>query len=352
MRIIVDVQHPAHVHFFKNMIWDLEKKGHEILVTAKYKEITTHLLDTYKFNYKTLGSNQNGMLKKAIGLAAYDLRLLAVSLKFKPDILMGILNESVAHVGFILRKPSITFTDTEGVKLSEKLTIPFTTAVCTPSCFRDDFGEKHVRYNGYHEIAYLHPKRFKPDSSLLDGLGIKNGERFTIVRFISWRAVHDIGLRGIKDEEKIEFVKSLEKFGKVFVTSENEFEGELEKYRINVPVEKMHSLMKYAQMYIGEGGTMAVEAALLGTPAIHIESTSDGRPTGELSGNFLELRDKYKLLYMFADDTKALKKAEEILSDKKSKKNWENRVKSLFKDKVDVTAWMEDFVLGYPEVAK
>ncbi len=44
---------------------------------------------------------------------------------------------------------------------------------------------------------------------------------------------------------------------------------------------------------------MAVEAGILGTPAIHIESTSGGQATGETCGNFLELRDKYELIFFY-----------------------------------------------------
>ena len=29
MRVLFDIVHPAHVHFFKHMIWELEKRGHQ-----------------------------------------------------------------------------------------------------------------------------------------------------------------------------------------------------------------------------------------------------------------------------------------------------------------------------------
>lgn len=41
MKVLVDIGHPAHVHLFKNMIWERERKGHEILITAREKEITS-----------------------------------------------------------------------------------------------------------------------------------------------------------------------------------------------------------------------------------------------------------------------------------------------------------------------
>jgi predicted glycosyltransferase len=35
MKVLIDMGHPAHVHFFKNTIWELEKRGHEVKVTAR-----------------------------------------------------------------------------------------------------------------------------------------------------------------------------------------------------------------------------------------------------------------------------------------------------------------------------
>lgn len=349
MKILVDVQHPAHVHFFKNMIWGFEKEGNDVLITTKDKEITTNLLDAYGFDYDILGKHESWLGGKAIGLLRYDFNLLKIARKFGPDILTGILNESVSHIGFLTRKPSITFTDTEGVKLSEKLTLPFTNAVCTPDCFREDFGKKHVRYRGYHELAYLHPNYFKPDPSIFEDLGISKKEKFIAVRFISWKAVHDIGLHGIRDTEKLKFIKELEEFGRVFVTSEQRMGKKLEKYRISAPLEKIHSILYHSDLYIGEGGTMAVEAAILGTPAIHVESTSQGTPTGERSGNFLELRDKYGLLSMFSEENAALSKAVEILENGKSKKIWKKRREKLLNEKIDVNEWMIKFINNFPD---
>ena len=52
MRIVVDINHPAHVHYFKNFIWEMEKRGHAILITASEKDISYRLLDAYDgFNY-------------------------------------------------------------------------------------------------------------------------------------------------------------------------------------------------------------------------------------------------------------------------------------------------------------
>ena len=302
MKVLVDIGHPAHVHFFKNAIWKLESKDHEVQITARDKEIALYLLEAYGFKYHNLGKNQKGLAKKAIGMLKIDFEMYKVVKKFNPDVLIGIHSPYVAQVSKLLRKPSLIFTDTEHAKLANILTFPFATAICTPSCFKKDIGPKQIRYNGYHELAYLHPNYFTPDSSVLDELGLKEGERFIIMRFVAWDASHDVGHKGISIEMRRRFVSELEKYARVLITSESELPAEFETYRVKVAPEKMHDLLYYAALYVGEGGTMASEAVVLGTKAIHTSTT------GKYCGVFDELH-KYGLLDVIENSEQALERA-------------------------------------------
>ena len=71
MKITVDINHPGHVHFFKNFIWEMEKKGHETLITALDKDVTYDLLDHYGFEYLKLGQHKKSMLKKIADLPPF-----------------------------------------------------------------------------------------------------------------------------------------------------------------------------------------------------------------------------------------------------------------------------------------
>ena len=270
MKVLVAIGHPAHVHFFKNTIWKLEEDGYEVKITARDKDTTLNLLDAYGFKYENLGKYQKKVLNKPVGLIIRDYKSYKIANEFQPDILTGISSIYLAHVSRLIRKPHISFEDTEHAKLIIWLTNPFTDIICTPLCFKKDLGKKQVRYNGYHELAYLHPNYFKPDPSVLDDLGLSKEDRFVVLRFVSWSASHDIGQYGLDLEAKQRFVKELEKYCRVFITSEAELGKEFENYKIGVPPEKMHDLLYYAMMYIGEGATMATEAGILGTPSIYI----------------------------------------------------------------------------------
>ena len=75
MRIVVDINHPAHVHYFKNFIWEMEKRGHEILITASHKDVATELLHRYNLPFIDLGSYGSSLVKKILNLPIMDLKM-------------------------------------------------------------------------------------------------------------------------------------------------------------------------------------------------------------------------------------------------------------------------------------
>ncbi|WP_202320060.1 DUF354 domain-containing protein [Archaeoglobus neptunius] len=346
MKIMVDVGHPGHVHFYRNPVANWKRNGHEVLVVARDKDLTVSLLNSFGIEHVKIGESKNGLIGKGLDMIAKDLKLLKIARKFKPDILTGIFSPYISQVGSLINRPSVIFNDTEMVRYSQLVTT-FASVICTPRCFRGNV-RKNIRYDGYQELAYLHPNYFEPDRSVLEDLGI-DGERYIVMRLISWSAYHDSGLKGLDYKQLLETVKHFEKYGRVFITSEREINGPLKRHLLKVSPEKIHSVLHHADLYFGEGGTMAVESALLGTPAIHVESDKSGRPTGETSGNFVELRDRYDLLFFYADHDTAVEKATELLESDNTKREWQKKREKLIRDKVDVAEWVTQFVEEYPE---
>jgi len=343
MRILVGIEHPKRVHFWKNIIWNLEKRGHKIKIAARVKDVTLRLLDAYGFEYEIYGKNYRDILKKAYGMIESDIKLLRIAKVFKPDIFVGKGSIYMGQVSKILGKPYICFSDTEHATLANMLTYPFADVICIPFCFKKRINPEHVRYNGYEELAYLHPKYFKPDPSVLDDLGLSKYDKFIIIRLVSWEAIHDVGQHGIGAKMRAQYISKFEQYGRVFISSEGKLGNEFEEYALRIAPEKFHSLLYYAQLYIGEGGSTATEAAILGTPSIHISSTA------KYCGNFEDLHRNYRLIYTFSDDRRALEKAIEILEDPNSKRKWRQRREKMLKEKIDVTAFITDFIENFPE---
>ncbi|KGK99155.1 hypothetical protein LI82_03760 [Methanococcoides methylutens] len=340
MKIIVEMGHPGHVHHFKNMIWDLEKKGHKVQICTMDKEVTLDLLDKYGFTYEVLGKNKSsGIIRKFPLLIGAELKMYLISKRFNPDLFICRGSPISAHISSIFRKPCISFNDTEHSSLVDSIVFPFLDVVLTPSCFIKNLGGKQIRYNGYHELAYLHPYNFGPNPEVLNELNLREGDTFIVLRFVSWNATHDVGQHGVQN--KGQFVKELEKYGRVLITSEEDIGLEFEKYKINVSPDKLHDLLYYATLCVGDGGTTAVESAILGTPSIYVSSL-----VGTM-GNLIELEDKYGLLLNFNDSDEALGKAVELIQKPNLKEDWKFKRNHLLREKIDVNAFMVGFVENY-----
>jgi predicted glycosyltransferase len=341
MRILVGMAHPKHVYMFKNFIKEMEKRGHEVKILAIEKDLTEYLLKEFNLPYTLIGKNPPTIYKKVLSVPKWEYLTLNIAREFRPDIYIGRALPHFAHVSAILRKPYIIFEDTEHATTVQKVCFPFTDAIVTPSCYKEDLGKKQVCFEGYYELAYLHPNYFTSNPAVLDEIGLSKDDTYTILRFVSWSASHDVGQHGIKN--KIELVRKLEKYGRVFITSEGKLEDDLEKYKIKVSPEKIHDLLYYASLYVGEGATMATESAILGTPSIYVSSL-----VGTM-GNFEELEQKYGLIFNYREEDKVLQKAVELIQKPNIKEEWKKKRKELLKDKIDVTAFMVWFIENYPE---
>jgi len=337
MKILFNIGHPAQVHLFKNLIWELESRGHKCKITTIDKDVSLCLLDAYGFEYEIVGKGMPTLTTKALELIRIESKLYQIARSFRPKLLVGgVGNVYIAHVGKLLRKPSIIFDDTEHAKIDHLLMDPFVSVICTPSCYRGDIGPKQVRYNGYHELAYLHPNYFSPNSTVLTELGLTKGDSFIIIRFVSWQASHDFGQYGIRN--KVKLVRKLEQYSRVMVTSEGPLPKELDQYKIKVSPEKLHDLLYYASLYIGEGATMAVESAVLGTPSIYISSL-----VGTM-GNFIDMGYKYGMILSYNDVDVAISKAIKLIQNPNVKDEWRKKKEQLLNDKIDVTSFMVEFV--------
>jgi predicted glycosyltransferase len=345
MRILIDIGHPAHVHFFKNFIREMNKKGHNIQITARNKEISLELLSKYNIDYISIGEQKHGTFNLIKEWLKRDVQIFNLARKYNPDVLVGIGNPAIAHVAKVLRKISIVFTDTEHATFANAITFPFADSVCTPSCFKKDIGKKQIRYDGYHELAYLHPNYFTPNPAVLDDLGLSPEDTIIVVRFVSWNASHDVGHHGIKD--RIGLVKELERYGRVLITSEEGLPEALKQYGIQVSPERLHDLLYYATLYVGEGATTASECAVLGTHAIYVNTLG--------LGYIAEEEKKYHLITDFSSrpctDSAVLARARELLENTNLKKEGKQKGEALVREKCDVTAFMVWFIEHYPESA-
>lgn len=332
MRILIDIGHPAHVHFFRHAITELEHRGHVIAVTAQPKDVTFELLDSFQIPYTVISSPALPSLLRPVKMLVRDWRLWKFCRKFKPDVLTTIGGIWAPQVAFAMRKPSIAWDDTEHAKFGHLATRPFATAIYSPDCYNLARAKKQHFYPGTHDLAYLHPNRFKPDIAVVRDIGIDPAESYCIIRLVSWQAVHDIGQRGFASSKLLDFIKSIEQFARPYITSEKPLPEELKAYQLRIPVHLIHHVMAFASLCVGEGATMMTESAVLGTPAVYINT---------LGAGVIDMFEEYGLLRQTADTDEALRICLDWLKDPEAKEKCLKAKDKLLSDKIDVT----DFIV-------
>lgn len=336
MRILIDILHPAHVHFFRNFFQEMRNRGHELLITAREKEIAVDLLEAFGLPHTVISSQRYGGVALAGELAKRTWRLGKVIREFEPDVLTGIMGPSIALAGAILRVPSVVFYDTEFATQTNRFVYPLAHTVCTPDCYQGRVRGRHVSYPGYHELAYLHPNRFRPDPTVLAAFGVDATSPYSVVRFVHWKAVHDRRERGLTPEQKRKLVERLDPYGRVLLSSEGPLPSDLEPRRITGPIVAIHHLIAHARVVVGESATMSSEAAVLGVPAVFIATTGRGYTD--------EQEARYGLVRYFSEDRvgEALAVAESLAAGEVSADIAEGH-RRLLEEKIDVTDWMVEF---------
>jgi uncharacterized protein len=338
MNVLIDINHPGQVHLFRNLHALLKSRGHKVFVTVKDIPAAIELLTIYGISYIHLGSKSHSLIGKAVQQFKYDYRLLRILKREKIDIAMG-SSPAVDHASLLTKTCSVHFSDDdpEVVPFVVKYAHPYADLIVCPDSL--DFprhSHKVIKYPAYHELTYLHPDIFTPGQAVLTENNINPSERYFILRFNAFRAHHDISHRGLTTIQKRTLVNTLKPFGRILITSESELEPEFEGYRLSAPPDKIHSLLSYATLFLGDSQTMTSEAAVLGTPALKCNSFA-----GRLSIPN-ELEERYGLCYSFLPDKfdEMIKLIPELLSLPDLKGEWQLRRKRMLGDKKNVNPFL------------
>jgi hypothetical protein len=256
---------------------------------------------------------------------------------------------AITHVGSLKKIPSIVFNEDDYKinKLFCKASYPFASLIISPECTSvGKYGHKKIPYDGIQKLAYLHPKYFKPDHNVLTELGLSPTDSFFVIRLVSLTAGHDIEgkHKGIDRNILDQVINRLKLHGKIFITSEVGLDEQYQKYTIKLPLNKIHDLMAFAQIFIGDSQSMCVEAGIIGTPFIRF---NDYVGKIEVLNN---MENNYHLGFGIktSEPIKLYQKLEELLNIPDLKDIWKIRTAEFLKDKIDLTSFIIWFINNYP----
>jgi len=276
MKIWFDISNSPHVNMFHSLILELQQDGHEIIITSRNLANTIDLLDQKNLKHTVVGKhNGKNIIKKYIG---YPVRvyLLYKFLKNK-NIDIGISQSSFHSplVSFLLGIPCIYTNDNEhafgniaAYFFADKFLVPENMTMNGITKF-GSIKRKIKKYPGIKEGIYLWRKYRKICGERLNEEKIKNhvyirpeprtaayykgGIDFMDNMIISLQKNFDVTILPRDEWQMIHY--SSKKFGSTKVNKK--------------PID-LEIIAKECSLFIGAGGSMTREIALLGIPSISV----------------------------------------------------------------------------------
>ena len=350
MKILFQLNHPAHYHLLKNSIMNLKLKGHEVHILARGKDVLKDLLvgECYTMISTRKGINIPDKIRK-MGDAKKE--ILNFVIEYKPDIVVG--TGTFSYITQKLKIPTIFLAEDDAnlnlpIFLGALMCYPSFSEILTPAvCDNSIWNSKSIKYNSYHELAYLHPNHFTPDAKVVEKY-FSSSKPYFIIRFAKLNAYHDIGIKGINTEIAQKLIDILKPHADIYITSERELEPQFEQYRIKINPLDMHHVMAFAQLYIGDSQTMAAEAGVLGVPFVRFNDF-----VGRI-GYLKELEDVYNLGYGIKTNEveKLYKTVSDLISMPDRSEVFAIRRKKMLSEKIDYAQFLTWFIENYPQSAQ
>jgi uncharacterized protein len=287
-RVWVDLTNTAHVVVLRPLVELLERRGHEVVLTARPLSHTVQLLDDWGHPYAVFG--EHGGVSRA-GKA----RAMASRARWMTGFgrARGPFDAAFAHGSTdlpvatrLLRIPSTTMLDYEFAIAQHTVNGLLSRRALVPESIPAErlrrfgmVGPRLVRYPGLKEEYVLHG--FEPDPAVLDEVGVSAGRPLAVVRTAPSYALYLGGSETPLLPRLLRRLSALEV--QTVVLPRNAAQGDevraLALPGVVVPPRAVEarSLVAYADALFSAGGSMNREAAALGTP---VWSMFEGRLGG------------------------------------------------------------------------
>jgi predicted glycosyltransferase len=276
----MDILTPKQSMFFARLSENLEKRGHQIFrTTRKYREV----LQTLKLKgINALVVGEHGgktLIDKLKASAQRTLKLISIFEEIKPDVSVSFSSPEMARVSYGLKVPHLCINDSPHAEAVAKLTIPLSERLFTPKIIPKKAWTKYgisrkniVQYNALDPWVWL--KDFKPNPGILKELGLDESKPILTFRTEETFAAY---LLGIVEKETllIPLIRRILKMGEnfqivVLPRYDEQIDALREAFKDKIvicdSVVDGSSLLYYSSVFVGAGGTMTAEAALLGIP--------------------------------------------------------------------------------------
>jgi uncharacterized protein len=340
-KIWIDLDNSPHVLFFNPVIKELEKKGIQVLITARDFAQVLELLKLFNIKARVIGRHygKNSILK-LIGIIIRSFQLLPVVLKFKPDFAVSHGSRAQFLTSKILGIKVGVALDYEFIQMFPLLKADIVIAPKMIDEKKINLGHKQFfHYNGIKEDVYV--PSFEPANRKSD---LFNFDKDTIIITIRPPAVlahyyseksgqlFDFLLKHLSSQDGIKIIftpRTTQQAVELKSKWQNEFN--IGKFIIPDVVINGLDLIYNSDLVISGGGTMIREAAALGVPAY----STFGSQIGSVD-NYLQKEGKLTILQN-EEDVRNKIKIEKRKKVQKDITNNQNVLKELTSKIIELT---------------
>lgn len=270
MAIVFDIVHIADVNFFKNAIRALQKNDQEIIIIMRERGGLRRILEKeLNISPIIIGRHYHGVLLKGIWGIKRVMDLIRFLKSVDVDVVVGFGSFYIAQAAQIISKPSVIFYDDIEYPLVYYPSKYSSSKFIIPS-FINDSGKNVIKFDGFKELAYLHPRYFSPDEDLIKKYDLK-ADNYVFLRTVGAVSLnvknHSLPLNNLLEclkDYDLKIILSLE---------DKSLIEKIDRTSVIIleePIDDIHSLIGYAALLISSGDTMAREGCLVGTPSIYI----------------------------------------------------------------------------------
>lgn len=276
MKIWFDLSNSPHINMFHDLIRDLEADGHQVIITSRPLANTVELLDQRGLKHTVVGEHYGkNFYKKIFGYPIRVMQLRKFLKLLKPDLAVSQSSFHSPLVAKLLGIPSIYTNDNEHA-LGNRPSFFFATNILIPENLSVDkvarYGtsaKKVMQYPGVKEGIYLWQKgekiRQQRQENPVEGVQIYiRPEPQTAQYYKGKENFLDDTILGLKDKYRITVLPRDANQAKHY--TQEKFSG------VHVPEKPMSFDVIAAQcsIFIGAGGSMTREMAILGIPTISV----------------------------------------------------------------------------------
>ena len=283
MKVWLDVLTPKQANLFAELHDRLDAKGCKVLVTSRHYREVNELLELRKLKTIKVGRHGGAPLKDKLLESSKRVTALAeVVGDYSPDIAISFSSPEAARVAFGLGIPHYCISDSPHAEAVCRLTIPLSEKLFTPWVIPSYAWNRYgissrdvVRYRALDPIVWINSKN---DPKSLDEYNLDFTKPIVVIRTSEEFASYLSDRLAARISTTMDIVanildKSNGELQLVVVPRYDEQGERLRKKfasRIIVPQHVIDgvSLLRASTVFIGGGGTMSTEAALLGVPVI------------------------------------------------------------------------------------